>query len=63
MGKLNYHEIQTVNQFEGASRTFSALMSKYKKENESEILQFSIHLIIVTNFQMSSFLVCTVITN
>ncbi len=40
---------------------FSGLMDRYKEENESEILKFSIHLIIVSNFLMSSFLVFTVI--
>ncbi len=40
---------------------FSELMNKYKKENESEILQFSLGLMVVTNFLMTAFLVFTVI--
>ena len=50
-------------QKENIDSVFTGLMDRYKQENESEILNFAIHLIIVSNFLMSSFLVCTVISN
>ena len=62
MGKLQWNEIKTENQFEGASRTFSALMNKYEKENESIIYEIGLMLFRVTHFVMTSYLVFHVIS-
>tara|TARA_R110002096_G_scaffold433052_1_gene651012 strand:+ start:535 stop:723 length:189 start_codon:yes stop_codon:yes gene_type:complete len=62
MGKLQWTEIKTVNQFEGAFRTFNALMSRYEKENESILYEIGLTLFRITHFAMTAFLVVHVIS-
>ena len=52
-----------VVQKDNVDSIFTSLMDRYKQENESVILQFSLGLMLVSNFIMSSFLVVTVISN
>jgi len=59
--ETSFNGTSYVVQKDNVDSIFTSLMNRYKQENESEVLKFSIGLIIVTNFLMSSFLVFTVI--
>ena len=61
--ETSFNGTSYVVQKDNVDSIFTSLMDRYKQENESVILKFSLGLMLVSNFIMSSFLVVTVISN